>query len=66
MLCKVTLPHGVQEVSNDTFICDVLCRDLGIDDSTQAMKLPLCFIGIGMATVRVAEKKGERETEEMK
>ena len=25
-----------------------------------------CFIGIGMATVRVAEKKGERETEEMK
>ena len=25
-----------------------------------------CFIGIGMATVRVAEKKGERETEETK
>lgn len=25
-----------------------------------------CFLGIGMATVRVAEKKGERETEEMK
>ena len=24
------------------------------------------FLGIGMATVRVAEKKGERETEEMK
>ena len=24
------------------------------------------IIGIGMATVRVAEKKGERETEEMK
>lgn len=43
MLCKVTLPHGVQEVSNDTFICDVLCRDLGIDDSAQAMKLPLCI-----------------------
>ena len=43
MLCKVTLPHGVQEVSNDTFICDVLCRDLGLDDSAQAMKLPLCI-----------------------
>lgn len=25
-----------------------------------------CFLGIGMATVRVAEKKGERETEETK
>lgn len=44
MLCKISLPHGIQEVSNDTFVCDVLCRDLGIiDDSAQSMKLPICM-----------------------
>ncbi|MGM9992220.1 MAG: hypothetical protein ACI376_05150 [Candidatus Bruticola sp.] len=44
MLCKVVLPHGVQEVSNDTFVCDVLCRDLlGIDSTEQALKFVLCM-----------------------